>query len=78
MSREPDDNPLAYITTAQMIDELQDRFDSMVFLAATDQTQSINNMVLGLSGPHHAVIGLMVLGYLSVTANPETGRKGSE
>ena len=50
---------LRFTPTEEMIKELQERFDEMIFLGAAQKTQKTEDMTISYSGSYHACVGLV-------------------
>ena len=59
-------DPLEYVATTSMLKELRKRFDSMVFLGASNRTEDVEDITVGFEGPFHSVVGLLELGKVAV------------
>jgi len=50
---------LRFVSTEDMIKELQSRFDETVFMGAARIAQKNEDMTMAFSGPYHACLGLV-------------------
>jgi hypothetical protein len=58
--------PLEYIATTTLLKELRKRHDTMIFLAASNRTDSVEDVTVAFEGPFHSVLGLIELGKCAV------------
>lgn len=56
------DEPLDMIPTTKLLDELRTRHDTMVFLAANNRTEDVEDVTVAFQGPFHSVLGLVEIG----------------
>lgn len=50
---------LRFVSTDDMIRELQSRFDETIFMGAARMAQKNEDMTMAFSGPFHACLGLI-------------------
>ena len=50
---------LRFVASEDMIKELQDRFDEMVFMGSAQKTQKTEDLTISYSGSYHACVGLV-------------------
>jgi len=50
---------LRFTATEDMIKELQERFDEMIFLGAAQKTQKTEDMTISYAGSYPACVGLV-------------------
>tara|TARA_R100001460_G_scaffold28802_1_gene57514 strand:- start:7288 stop:7509 length:222 start_codon:yes stop_codon:yes gene_type:complete len=50
---------LRFTATEDMIKELQERFDEMIFLGAAQKTQKNEDITISYCGSYHACVGLV-------------------
>jgi hypothetical protein len=50
---------LRFISSVDMIKELQDRFDDMIFLGSAQKTQKTEDLTISYSGSYHSCVGLV-------------------
>lgn len=58
--------PLDFIPTTNLLKELRSRHDTMVFLAANNRTQDVEDVTVAFEGPFHSILGLVELGKCAV------------
>ena len=51
-------NPFEFIESAKLLDELEKRFDTMVFMGVLDQTENVGHFVRRVKGDWHVCSGL--------------------
>jgi|TARA_R100000655_G_scaffold94765_1_gene136338 hypothetical protein len=69
-------DPIEYVTTKALLKELRKRHDTMVFLAASNRTNEVEDVTVAFEGAFHSVIGLIELGRSAVMngiSNDEDG-----
>ena len=59
-------DPIEYITTPALLKELRKRHDTMVFLAASNRTNDVEDVTVAFEGAFHSVLGLVELGKYAV------------
>jgi len=57
---------LNFVPSEDLIKELQDRFDEMVFIGAAQRTQKTEDLTISFSGSYHACVGLIEMGRMAV------------
>lgn len=57
---------LNFVSSEELIKELQRRFDEMVFIGASQRTQKTEDLTISFSGSYHACVGLMEMGRMAV------------
>lgn len=67
MPEVPDDH-LSFVTSEDILKELQSRFDEMVFIGAMKSTSQTEDLTVSFSGSYHSCVGLIELGRLAVQA----------
>jgi len=50
---------LRFTPTDDLIKELQERFDEMIFMGAAQKTQKTEDMTISYSGSYHSCVGLV-------------------
>ena len=63
---------LQFHTSEDMIKELQNRFDEMVFIGAMQSTSQTEDLTVSFSGSYHSCVGLIELGRLAIQAGGST------
>jgi len=63
---------LTFITSEELIRELQSRFDEMVFIGAMQSTSQTEDLTISFSGSYHSCVGLIELGRLAIQAGGST------
>lgn len=58
---------LRFVASEDMIKELQDRFDEMIFLGAAQKTQKTEDLTISYSGSYHACVGLVEIAKTAMT-----------
>jgi hypothetical protein len=51
-----------------MIKELQNRFDELIVLGASQRTKQTEDLTVAFSGSYHSCVGLIELGRLAIQA----------
>ncbi len=59
---------LTYVTNDDMIKELQNRFDELIVLGASQRTKQTEDLTVAFSGSYHSCVGLIELGRLAIQA----------
>ena len=59
---------LEFVTTTQLIKELQDRMDHMVLMASSNRSGNEDSFLFSATGPAHSCIGLVEVGRLMLLA----------
>lgn len=57
---------LRFVASEDMIKELQNRFDEMVFIGASQRTQATEDLTVSFTGSYHACIGLLEMGRMAI------------
>tara|TARA_Y100000766_G_C18899692_1_gene602727 strand:- start:1725 stop:1943 length:219 start_codon:yes stop_codon:yes gene_type:complete len=57
---------LNFVPSEDLIKELQNRFDEMVFIGAAQRTQKTEDLTISFSGSYHACVGLIEMGRMAV------------
>ena len=68
MESDEDKDELDFVESEKLLAELQKRFDTMVFLACSNRTQSTDDLTLCFGGAFHSIIGLLEVGRIGVEA----------
>lgn len=63
---------LNFVTSEDMLRELQQRFDEMVFIGAMQSTNQTEDLTISFSGSYHSCVGLIELGRLAVQAGGDS------
>ena len=66
MAREP--TPITFITTAVLLEELQSRMDSMIFIGQASRTEEEEELTAVFKGTFHSVIGLCEVSKLMIVS----------
>ena len=57
---------LRFVSSEEMIKELQARFDEMIFLGAAQKTQKTEDLTISYSGSYHACVGLVSIAKMAM------------
>ena len=59
-------NDLEFVSSAELIIELQKRHDEMVLVGASKRTSDIEDLTVSFSGSYHCCIGLIEVGKIAL------------
>lgn len=59
---------LRFVSSEDMIKELQRRFDESIFLASARDSQKTDDLTIAFFGPYHACMGLIEIGRVALRA----------
>jgi len=62
----PKENPLEFIQTEVLLKEIRARHDDMIMIAATNRTESLDDLIVIMKGPYHSLLGLASLARMVV------------
>tara|TARA_R100000458_G_scaffold59292_1_gene69432 strand:+ start:1786 stop:2019 length:234 start_codon:yes stop_codon:yes gene_type:complete len=60
--------PLDYVTTPELIKELQRRYDDLVLIAASQRTPRDEDLIVSISGSYHGILGLTEIARMAARA----------
>lgn len=59
---------LRFVSSEDMLRELQSRFDESVFVASARDAQKTDDLTIAFFGPYHACMGLIEMGKVALRA----------
>ena len=65
-------NELEFVSSKDMIMELQRRHDEMILLGAVKRTGETEDLTVSFSGAYHSCVGLMEIGRIALQAGDAT------
>tara|TARA_X000001388_G_scaffold43384_3_gene30478 strand:- start:3528 stop:3743 length:216 start_codon:yes stop_codon:yes gene_type:complete len=60
------ENPLEFVPTEALLKEIRARHDDIIMIAATNRTQALDDLIVIMKGPYHALLGLANLAQMVV------------
>lgn len=64
---------LNYVTSDEMLRELRNRFDEMVFLGSLKRTKQVEDLTVLFSGSYHSCLGLVEVGRMAIQTGGTNG-----
>lgn len=64
-----ENDDLEFVGSDRLLTELQKRFDTMVFLACSNRTQSSDDLTICFGGAFHSIVGLLEVGRIAIEAS---------
>lgn len=60
------ENELEFVSTEELIKEIQNRHDEVIILGAMKRTGDTEDLTVAFSGSYHSCVGLLELGKLAI------------